>query len=177
MVTLTDIEGLSEADVDKLRVRDVASSPAFTCRPDQSLGEAIKQFGAANIGRLPVVHRSDPDRLIGMLRRSDIIEAYAADLPKAEKKRRSASLSLDVEAPGVNALALTVSEHSPWPGRPVHDLGISKDALIVSIERGGKALLPKGDTVLEAGDKLTVVAESDVCLKTVSYTHLTLPTN
>ncbi len=165
IVTLKDVENVSEDDVEKLTVRDVATSPALTVRPEQSLHDAINQFGVGNVGRLPVVDRSDPDRLIGVLRRSDIIEAYAANLRMKEKRPRIAGLSLDVESPGISPLTLTVTSESPWVGRRVSDLGVSKDALIVSVERGGYAILPRGDTVLEAGDRLTLVAECPTCVK------------
>ncbi|MEN6356071.1 MAG: chloride channel protein [Armatimonadota bacterium] len=165
IVTLKDIGAMSEDQINSLTVRDVATSPARTVRPDQSLHEAIKQFGIGNVGRLPVVDRSDPDKLIGILRRSDIIEAYAANLRRREKNEHSAAFSVDVESPGIMPLALTLDRNSPWRERCVADLGVSKDALIVSVERAGKAILPRGDTILEAGDKLTLVAESQAATK------------
>lgn len=165
IVTLADIESVPEGKIGGLTVRDVATCPARTVRPDQSLHEAIKQFGVGNIGRLPVVDRSDPDKLIGILRRSDIIEAYATNLRRREKNPHSAAFSVDVESPGITPLTLTLDENSPWQGRCVADLGVSKDALIVSVERGGKAILPRGDTVLKAGDRLTLVAEGKAAIK------------
>ncbi|MCE5324134.1 chloride channel protein [bacterium] len=165
IVTLKDIESVSEDQIDGLTVRDIATCPARTVRPDQSLHEAIKQFGVGNVGRLPVVDRSDPDKLIGILRRSDIIEAYAANLRRREKATQSAAFSVDVESPGITPLTLTLDHNSPWQGRCVADLGVSKDALIVSVERGGKAILPRGDTILQAGDRLTLVAEGQAAIK------------
>jgi len=63
---------------------DIATSPPIVCFPDQTLAEALRQVGALDVGRLPVVDRDDPRHLLGLLRRHDIIGAYtraAAGLP------------------------------------------------------------------------------------------------
>jgi len=44
--------------------------------PDQSLYEALLRVGAQDVGRIPVVDRDDQTRLLGVLRRHDIIRAY-----------------------------------------------------------------------------------------------------
>ena len=48
-------------------------------------------------------------------------------------------------------------------GRPISDMLLPKGCLIVSVERGGKEVVPNGSTVLKGGDKLVLLcAESYV---------------
>ena len=42
----------------------------------------------------------------------------------------------------------------PWNGQPIRDLDISRQTVIVMIERRGKAIIPDGDLVLSEGDKI-----------------------
>ena len=42
----------------------------------------------------------------------------------------------------------------PWNGQPIRDLDISRQTVIVTVERRGKALIPNGDLVLREGDRI-----------------------
>jgi chloride channel protein, CIC family len=53
--------------------------------PDQTLHEVLERLGANELGRIPVVDRQDSKRLIGLLRRRDIIRAYTKE-PSANRK-------------------------------------------------------------------------------------------
>ena len=45
--------------------------------PDEYLHDILVKLGAWDVGRIPVVDRSDPKHLLGILRRHDIVGAYA----------------------------------------------------------------------------------------------------
>jgi chloride channel protein, CIC family len=47
---------------------------------DSSLRDAVDQMAGENVGRLPVVTRDEPDRVIGILTRSDVIAAHTRRL-------------------------------------------------------------------------------------------------
>ena len=47
-----------------------------------------------------------------------------------------------------------LSAESPAIGRQIKEVHLPKDAVLVSIVRGEQVILPKGDTVLEAGDDI-----------------------
>jgi len=55
---------------------------------DNSLRDAADQMVRAGVGRLPVVERSAPRRVVGMISRSDLLSAHAGRL-NAGKPRRS----------------------------------------------------------------------------------------
>lgn len=65
-------EGLEDLVVaGELATRDV-----ITVFPDESLRDALGKIGVRNFEHLPVVSREDPRRILGMLSRRDIVNAY-----------------------------------------------------------------------------------------------------
>ncbi|NIM45852.1 MAG: CBS domain-containing protein [Nitrososphaeria archaeon] len=48
----------------------------IVAHPDETVHEALDRLYERDIGRLPVVDREDPNRLIGIISRSDIIRAF-----------------------------------------------------------------------------------------------------
>jgi H+/Cl- antiporter ClcA/CBS domain-containing protein len=61
-------------------VRDAVKRVAIVVYDDSSLRDAADQMARENVGRLPVVARDRPDRVIGILTRSDIIAAHVRRL-------------------------------------------------------------------------------------------------
>jgi trk system potassium uptake protein TrkA len=53
---------------------------------------------------------------------------------------------------------VTLPETSPCQGKAIRDLAFPSDAVIVSVIRGGKLVIPRGDTTLEAGDEILAVS-------------------
>ncbi len=51
---------------------------------------------------------------------------------------------------------LTLDPDHPWAGRPLSQLDLDPDKLIILIRRGEEALIPTGDTVLHPGDLLVI---------------------
>jgi potassium/hydrogen antiporter len=63
-----------------------------------------------------------------------------------------------IRALGADLLELTLDEGHGLAGTPVRDLGLPPDAIVALIVRDGAAVLPRGTTRLEPGDRLFVVA-------------------
>ena len=82
MVTLSDVESRISSDIKQLTASDIATTKLITAYPDQSLSELVDhlRIGTSEIPRIPVVSRKDPTKLVGMLRRQDIIKGYAKTL-------------------------------------------------------------------------------------------------
>ena len=82
MVTLSDVESRITSDTKHLTAADIATTKLITAYPDQSLSELIDhlRMGTGEIPRIPVVSRKDSTKLVGMLRRQDIIKGYAKTL-------------------------------------------------------------------------------------------------
>jgi trk system potassium uptake protein TrkA len=57
----------------------------------------------------------------------------------------------------VNVTELVLPADSPAIGKPLAASGLPRDALVASVVRGPRAIIPRGDTVLAAGDRLVLV--------------------
>jgi len=78
------------------------------------------------------------------------------------KKARAISLSEDVKS---ELLELEITNHASAAGKRIVEIGLPKSALIVLISRDKQYLTPRGDTVIEAGDKLMVMTDDKQDIK------------
>lgn len=85
IVTISDLERAPREST--ATVGDIATKRLTVAYPDQSVHEAMKQLGGYEVGRLPVVSRDDPRRLVGVLRRNDIVRAYAQAVANAPNRQ------------------------------------------------------------------------------------------
>jgi potassium/hydrogen antiporter len=63
---------------------------------------------------------------------------------------------------GAEVVEFPVGPEYALIGHRVRELGLPRDALLSVIVRGGEAILPRGSTMIEAGDRLHVVVRSEV---------------
>jgi CIC family chloride channel protein len=82
IVSLQDIKGvLLEEDLKELvKVKYVTSKRVITITPNDNLNTAIEKFSIKDIGELPVVDVFNKRKVVGMLKRSDVINAYNKEL-------------------------------------------------------------------------------------------------
>ena len=66
----------SERPAGDLRAGDLMRSPPPVCTPDETLTEVMEKFRVSGAGRLPVVAREEPTRLLGVISHSDLVAAY-----------------------------------------------------------------------------------------------------
>ncbi|NCC25537.1 MAG: chloride channel protein [Deltaproteobacteria bacterium] len=64
---------------DLILARDVARKPVLL-RPDDTLYTALLKFVDSDFGQIPVVDPEDQDRILGLLAREDVFNAYALTL-------------------------------------------------------------------------------------------------
>lgn len=84
-VTITDVQAaMCRGSSAQLTVNDIATKNITVAYPDQSLYDALAQFGGRGVGRIPVVDRNDQTKLLGVLRRHDILKVYTKEI--AEEK-------------------------------------------------------------------------------------------
>jgi H+/Cl- antiporter ClcA len=79
MVTRSDLPDFLRPETsDLLLVADILRpGPPLVTWPEESLRDAAERMLAAGVGRLPVVAPQAPDRLVGLLSRSDVLKALA----------------------------------------------------------------------------------------------------
>lgn len=76
IVTLQDVEEAASRKAPALTAADIATKSPIVAYPDQSVRDALAQLGGRDVGRIPVVDRDNPKKLLGVLRRHDVVRAY-----------------------------------------------------------------------------------------------------
>jgi trk system potassium uptake protein len=68
-----------------------------------------------------------------------------------------------------NLVEITLSEDTPWVGKPLREVPLPRETVLTAILRGDRVITPSPDEPLEAGDELLFVTHADVeeQLKTV----------
>ncbi|MDB6128417.1 MAG: Chloride channel core [Verrucomicrobia bacterium] len=85
---------LQEGTAAKTTLREIAGADVAVAFPDETLHEAIAKMLKRNVGRLPVVERADPGKVIGYLGRADILAARTR-LHEEEELREKGPFSHD----------------------------------------------------------------------------------
>ena len=81
IVTQSDLLRAFEKDPEgKLTVADAGSASLVVAYPDEPVADALHRMLQHNIGRLPVVSREEPRRMVGYLIRSSILSAWTRQL-------------------------------------------------------------------------------------------------
>ena len=147
VVTLKDLDThLRTRQAAGIRVGDICTTNLVTAFPDETLEDVLQCFSALDVGRIPVVSREDPKKLVGMLRWSDTVRSYSEVL-----------LDLEYE-PGTTLLRCDIQEGDLAAGKTLRELALPQDYVIHYIQRGKHLLVPRGSTVVEAGDRLVILA-------------------
>jgi voltage-gated potassium channel len=60
----------------------------------------------------------------------------------------------------LNFISVELGAQDPWSGKCIKDLLLPRGALIASVQRGGETIVPRGDVLLKAGDRLIICAEA-----------------
>lgn len=160
VVTNTDVNEALVAERTTATAIDLASTSIRTVFPEQSLHDALAAFAGASFNALPVVERDNPRVPRGILRRSDVTNAYVDAIERRQIYRRRRNLRAAVNE-DVRYLDYRVREHSAADGRTLKELPLTEDAVVVSVRHDGRTVIPRGHTLLEEGDRVTVIATAD----------------
>ncbi len=78
VVSFQDIrEILLEEGLEHLVVmKELAQTQLIKLLPSDNLNEAIRKFGIKDIEAIPVVDPKEPDLLLGIIKRKDVMDAY-----------------------------------------------------------------------------------------------------
>jgi NhaP-type Na+/H+ and K+/H+ antiporter len=113
-------------------------------------------MASLGLGRLPVVATDDPRKLLGMFRRESVVAAYHYALGTSTGRHLYRDRVRVKTQPGSTFFESEVSRGSSIAGQAVRDVAWPEDATLVSILRGSSVLIPRGLTIVEAEDKLTL---------------------
>ncbi|WP_376791000.1 chloride channel protein [Thermoflexus sp.] len=160
ILTLEDVETAHARGLPAQTVGDICTRQLVVAYPDETLDVALRRMSERDLGRLPVVDRQNPRRLVGFLQRVDVTRAYhIAVARRTALRHRAQEVRLGILS-GAHVEEIRVEPDSPCAKRPVREIHWPRDCLIAAIRRGNRVLIPRGDTVILPGDVLTVVTES-----------------
>ena len=165
IVSLSDVRRALESrdDVRELAVRDIMTETLVTAYPDESLNAVLVRMAPRDLSRLPVVSRDQPGKLLGVIRRNDVVRAY--DLGLARRGRDALEIPAEIRRAGqVDSIEIELTASSRSVGRSVAEISaeLPKDSLLVSIHRAdGEVVFPHGSTVLLEGDRIVAYARKD----------------
>ncbi|MCL1601982.1 MAG: chloride channel protein [Actinomycetia bacterium] len=154
IVTFTDLERIS-GPLDDLTVGDVFTVTPIVVTPNMPVSAALARMASLGLGRLPVVADDDPTELVGMFRRQSIVSAYHRALGTSTGRHLYRDRLKVRTQPGAMFFEVSISKGSGAVGTLVKDIEWPNGAILVSIRRGSRVLIPHGDTTLEAADILT----------------------
>lgn len=158
ILTIQDIETSTEDTVEKACTHEL--QVAF---PDETLNIALRRMSQRDVGRLPVVARENPRKMVGILGRADIIHAYDIALTRRVSQRhKQTEYRLDTMTPvHVDVSNIRVEPGSLIAGKRMKEIPFPPSCLVASIRRGSQVFIPKGDTMVRVNDVLVVVAEGE----------------
>jgi potassium/hydrogen antiporter len=102
--------------------------------------------------------------LLSVIAQGTTIPAVARRLGLAVKAGRDSTYTFDAVISGDEGHGLreaTVVDGAPAVGRSIVSLGLPAGVLIVLLYRSGQVVVPQGGTVLEAGDRVLLLAEDE----------------
>ncbi|MCB0046698.1 MAG: chloride channel protein [Caldilineaceae bacterium] len=130
--------------------------------PDETMWEALTRMGTRGLGRLPVVDPHEPTRLVGIIKRSDIIRAYNIALTRRAERQHQEKHARLRNIDGTEFLEIDLKPGDAAVGRTLQEVAsnIPRQCILVSVRRHGRVLIPHGDTIFEAGDHVTAFVNS-----------------
>jgi CIC family chloride channel protein len=177
MVTLQAYQNaLPSEQHSAMQVTDIAMQNVPTIYADQTLNDAMSLFGVSDVSLLPVVSRQNRQEIVGLVERSDIVDAYRRALVRREEFERWVQASqLDGESEG-STLSLVLPDRGGAVGWSLRDLELGRyQAVVVRIQRGvhpaqRAGIMPRGDTVLQGSDQLTIALGDPQSASTIRET-------
>ncbi len=121
---------------------------------------AKKKFGVKRtIARINNPKNEHIFKLLGIDQTVSVTDLILAQIER-EIPAQSLVHLLTLRDVGVSFLEAKVPPDSPAINRPLRELKIPDDVVIPMIIRGGKGIVPSGDTTLKAGDEVVAVTTS-----------------
>ncbi len=162
LVTIKELDQLkNQEELESKTVADILSvNDPPTILPHQPVWMALRHLEAQGEGCVPVIAEIGSKKLLGVLRRIDIIRAYNnAVSERAQDQHHDEILNIrKLNRSGLSEVVLNAD--SPFVGKRVRELSLGEDTLMVSVRRNNGLRIVRGETILHAGDQVTIFAET-----------------
>ncbi|MGB7876017.1 MAG: chloride channel protein [Anaerolineales bacterium] len=161
VITIQDVEKAADNGEQNLDhpVTQFCSQNLIVAYPDETVHHALERMSHRDIGRLPVVDHNKPTKLIGWISRADIVRAYERALTRRVAVQQQVQQIRLGTVASVQIVEETVNADSLADMQPLSEIPWPENSLIASIQRGSQVLIPHGNTLLQAGDRLTIICK------------------
>lgn len=165
IVTLADLQTAFESHIDDPHTVEVQTicthNDIVTITPHEPVWRAIRNMTRGGYGSLPVVDEHNRHKLIGLLKRNDIMESYNLAISRKWEEQFIHNQARLHNLVDEDVLELRIKQDSPLMGQRIRHINWPPGCVIASIRRGNKVIIPQGNTGLHAGDLLIVVIEPE----------------
>ncbi|MEX2328265.1 MAG: chloride channel protein, partial [Nitriliruptoraceae bacterium] len=149
---------VSRADVERegRTVGEVCTRRVVTVAPDDPVFRGVRRMASLDVGRIPVV---DPRtrRVLGMLRRADVVTAYQRGIERSVGAQQRGQAGRLRDLTGVRFVEFVLDDRAAAVGQSVAEVTWPPRTVVASVRRRGQVVVPTGDTRFEVGDELTVL--------------------
>ena len=144
-----------------ITVADICSHRPLTVTPLDPVYRALRRMATLDVGRLPVVADHDHSRLVGLIRRSDLVKAYRQAVTRSLATQQRKELQRLRDLSGTQFIEARVTARAPVAGSCVREVAWPAHTLLTSIQRQGDLVMPSGDTELMEGDQVSAITDRD----------------
>ncbi len=149
IVNPKELEKLSPESLASVKISKITITDPVVVKPDDRMDVALEQLTARGLSWAPVL---DGNTVVGKLTVKNAIATYRDTLERSVRRTNS--------LPGSTVLfEAHLQPSSPLVGRTLGNAGFPANTLVVSIMRESGAVFPRGDTRLEPGDVVVVMAD------------------
>ncbi len=152
---------------------DLMSRPAVVVRVDETVRTAAIRMDQAEVRAVAVVDQAGD--FVGMIDRAIVLGAYARSGSETMETERP--LLQETGQPAGRFMRIRVRAGGELANKPIRDLAFPAGSLIVGVRHEGKLRVPRSSMVLQAGDRLVVLAEEEAAveLRRRGVTELQVP--
>ncbi len=166
----TDVIHGNPADKELLMEEGLETAGAFVTLSEVDEENILLSLYAQEIcqGKLITkINRSDYDSVVSRLDLDTVIcpvNITSDEILRFVRATRNAKGSnvetlYNIIQDEVEASEFIVKENSPIAGKPLSQLKFKKDVLVASISRGAEIIIPRGQDIIEAGDRVVIVSK------------------
>jgi CIC family chloride channel protein len=150
VVTLADSERVSASERAASTVSAVMTRDPVTALSTEGLDDALEDLATNRVSWMPVVDTES--HLIGVVTAAGITRAYRAALTSGVRR-------LDAIVAGTTLLEIRVTPGAPVAGKTLATARLPRGILVVSLQRQGVTIVPRGETEIRPDDVVTVLAD------------------
>jgi CBS domain-containing protein len=158
IVALADLERSIVAGGSEETVAEVMTTAVETTLPGETLRNAFAQFSALGAYQMPVVDPEDRTRVVGVLKRAEMIWAFKELADEHQRLlKRTHALPPDAGGDSVHVALEVTPSHTKICFHSIREIRVPPEALIALLRRGDRVVVPRGFTRVEPGDVLTFI--------------------